>query len=133
MSRLLRRNRPCRRTVGTQRSPCCVCSSNSEDDHDERLDQLRRALHHFTLGVEIPSDSDESEEEDTLGVDTPSESDESEEEDHPDEEDDLGDPGDPGDPRLGQLRKALALAQHYTSEDDESESESGQGENEAPP
>ena len=138
MSRLLRRNTPCR--------GCRDCHStkkdhrdeekdhrdeeedyrDEEDGHDHRLDELRRALHHFTLGVEIPSDSDESEEEDTLGVDTPSQSDKSEEEDHPDEEDDLGDP------RLGELREALfALADCLSCSDDENEEEHGQSQDEA--
>ena len=118
MSRLLRRNPPCR--------GCRDCVSDSEDDHsDERLDQLRRALHHFAIGVDTPSESDESEEEDHRDEEDDHRD---EEEDHRDEEDDHSDE------RLGQLREALfALAQHYTSEDDESESESGQGENEAPP
>ena len=144
MSRLLRRNKPCR--------GCRDCHStekvhrdeekvhrdeekdhrheeedyrDEDDGHDHRLDELRRALHHFTLGVEIPSD--ESEEEDTLGVDsTPSQSDKSEEEDHPDEEDDLGDP------RLDELREALfALADCLSCSDDESEEEHGQSQDEA--
>ena len=132
MSRLLRRNKPCR--------GCRDCHStekvhrdeekvhrdeekdhrheeedyrDEEDGHDHRLDELRRALHHFTLGVEIPSD--ESEEDDILEVDTPSQSDKSEEDDHPDEEEC---------PELDLLREAMYLeAAYITSDEDESQDE----------
>ena len=108
MSRLLRRNKPCR--------GCRDCHStekvhrdeekdhrdeeedyrDEEDGHDHRLDELRRALHHFTLGVEIPSDK-------------------SEEDDHPDEEEC---------PELDLLREAMYLeAAYITSDEDESQDE----------
>ena len=40
-----------------------MTSDDSEDDRtDENLSILREALHHFALGIDTPSESDEDEE-----------------------------------------------------------------------
>ena len=78
MSLILRRNPPRRRTVSfdgskEDKDPCCSCknceekdtcclclSSDSEDEHDERLDQLRKALHHFYKSDGDPEDESDN-------------------------------------------------------------------------
>ena len=76
MSLILRRNPPRRRTVSfdgskEDKDPCCSCknceekdtcclclSSDSEDEHDERLDQLRKALPAAEETVAVKGDHD---------------------------------------------------------------------------
>ena len=47
-----------------------MTSDDSEDDRtDENLSILREALHHFALGIDTPSDSDEEESNEELLTD----------------------------------------------------------------
>ena len=180
MSRFLRRKPPQRRSASfasssqEERPPCCLCekcedspdccqhqcltSDDSEDDRaDENLSILREALHHFALGINTPSGSDEDEEgeehltdeeqvhlpeqEHLTGEDHSDESLEDEEQEHLPDEDRSADEGhsdesleDDECAGLTVLRETLfALAQHYTSDESGESQDEGDKDEPAPP